>query len=270
MTGMDEASESTEFDASTPSPARIYDYWLGGSNNFAVDRDVAERAAAEMPTLRAAIWANRAFLRRAVRYLVEEEGVDQFLDLGSGVPTVGNVHEIAQAVTRTPRSSTWTSTRSRSRTAADCSRQRPGHRSPGRPARPGRPACPRGPHRPDRLLPPGRASLLIAVLHFMPDTDRPGEIVRTYRERMSPGSFLAISHAADDTDLPTEQAKMIEGYSGATKVPFIHRDADQLANWFDGLEIVPPGITQTTEWRPDTEPMPILRTNCALGRKPVR
>src|ERR1700759_891853 len=91
-------SDWAEVDVTTPSPARIYDYWLGGSHNFAVDREVGKRAAEAMPTLRPAIWANRAFLRRVVITLAAEQGIDQFLDLGSGVPTAGNVHEVAQAV----------------------------------------------------------------------------------------------------------------------------------------------------------------------------
>jgi hypothetical protein len=265
---MDDASDVTGIDASRPSPARIYDYWLGGSNNFAVDRDVAERAAAEMPTLKAAIWANRAFLRRVVRYFVEEEGVDQFLDLGSGVPTVGNVHEIAQAVN--PYATVVyvdvdpVAVAHGRRLLADNDRASVLQADLRDPAALLAREDLTGLIDFDRPV----AVLLIAVLHFMPDTDRPGEIVRAYRERMAPGSFLAISHAADDTDLPTEQARMIEDYSGATRVPFIHRDADQLATWFAGLDIVEPGITQTTEWRPDTEPIPILRTNCAVGRKP--
>jgi hypothetical protein len=266
---MDEASDLVGFDGNKPSPARIYDYWLGGSNNFAVDRDVAERAATAMPTLRAAIWANRAFLRRAVRYFAEEEGVDQFLDLGSGVPTVGNVHEIAQGIN--PRATV---------VYVDVDPVAVAH---GRRLLTGNdraavlqadlrdPAGLLGSDDLTGLLDLSRpvAVLLIAVLHFMPDTDRPDEVVRAYRERMAPGSFLAISHAADDADLPTEQARMVQDYSGATKVPFIHRDAVRLATWFDGLDIVAPGITQTTEWRPDTEPTPILRTCCAVGRKPA-
>jgi hypothetical protein len=265
---MDKASDLTGFDPKRPSPARIYDYWLGGSNNFAVDRDEAERAAAEMPTLRAAIWANRAFLRRAVRYLVEEEGIDQFLDLGSGVPTVGNVHEIAQAAN--PLASV---------VYVDIEPVAVAH---GRRLLAGNDhasviqADLRNPAellaRDDitGLLDFSRpvAVLLIAVLHFMPERDDPDGIVRAYREHLAPGSYLAISHAADDTDLPSEQARMIEDYSGATRVPFIHRGPDRLAGWFDDFEIVEPGITQTTEWRPDTEPEPILRTYCAVGRKP--
>jgi hypothetical protein len=256
-------------DTSRPSPARIYDYWLGGSNNFAVDRDVAERAAAEMPTLRAAIWANRAFLRRAVRYLAEEEGIDQFLDLGSGVPTVGNVHEIAQAVN--PESTVVyvdvdpVAVAHGRRLLADNDRAtvlQADLRAPaGLLAREDLTG----------LLDLSRpvAVLLIAVLHFIPDGDGPDEIVRAYRERIAPGSFLAISHAADDTDLPAEQATMIQNYSGATRVPFIHRDSDRLASWFAGLDIVPPGITQTNLWRPDTEPEPILSTYCAVGKMPA-
>ena len=266
---MDEASDLTGFDPKRPSPARIYDYWLGGSNNFAVDRDVAERAAAAMPTLRAAIWANRGFLRRTVRYLAEEEGIDQFLDLGSGVPTVGNVHEIAQAVNPL---ATVVYVDIEPVAVAHGRRLLAGNdRATVLQADLRNPAELLARADLAELIDFSRpvAVLLIAVLHFMPDSDDPDGIVRSYRERLAPGSYLAISHAADDTDLPTEQARMVQDYSGATRVPFIHRDPERLAGWFDGFEIVPPGITQTTEWRPDTEPEPILRTYCAVGRKPV-
>jgi hypothetical protein len=256
-----------DIDVSTPSPARIYDYWLGGSHNFAADREVGRRAAEAMPTLPAAIRANRAFLRRVVHHLVTEQGIDQFLDLGSGVPTVGNVHEVAQAANPDAKvvyvDIEPVAVAHGRRMLADNDRAtviRADLRQPD-----------------DVLARPELADvldltrpvavLMIAVLHFMPDTDQPGDIVASYRDRITPGSYIALSHAADDNDLPTEQASMVEEYQKSTTVPFVHRDPDVLAGWLHGMELVPPGIVLTNEWRPDTDPEAILRTYGVLARK---
>jgi hypothetical protein len=261
-------TDDADIDVFTPSPARIYDYWLGGRHNFAVDREVGRRAAAAMPTLAPAIWANRAFLRRVVTYLATERGVDQFLDLGSGVPTVGHVHEVAQAANPGARV-----------VYVD---NDPGVVAHGRRLLAGddqttvveadlrRPVDVLGrPELADVLdLSRPVAVLMIAVLHFLPDSDHPGDIVRAYRDRIVPGSYLALSHAADDKDLPGEQARMVDDYQKSTKVPFIHRDPEQLADWLDEMELVPPGIVLTNEWHPDEDWEQILRTHGVVARKP--
>jgi S-adenosyl methyltransferase len=261
-------SDDADIDVSTPSPARIYDYWLGGSHNFAVDREVGERAAASMPTLWPAIWANRAFLRRVVTYLAIERGIDQFLDLGSGVPTEGNVHEVAQAANPAARvvyvDIDPVAVAHGRRLLADDDRATLIQADLRRPA--------------DVLARPELAEvldlarpvavLMIAVLHFLPDTDHPGDLVRAYADRIAPGSYVALSHAADDKDLPTEQATMVDEYRKSTKVPFIHRDPEVLADWLDGLDMVSPGIVLTNEWHPDEDFEPILRTHGVVARKP--
>ncbi len=261
-------SDDADIDVSTPSPARIYDYWLAGSHNFAVDREVGDRATAVMPTLRPAIWANRAFLRRVVSYLTIERGVDQFLDLGSGVPTVGNVHEVAQAANPAARvvyvDIDPVAVAHGRRLLADDDRATVIQADLRRPA--GVLDRPELAEVLDLTRPV--AVLMIAVLHFLPDTDRPGDLVRAYAGRVAPGSYLALSHAADDTDLPAEQARMIDGYRKSTKVPFTHRDPAVLAGWLDGLELVPPGIVLTNEWHPDEDFEPILRTHGLVARKP--
>jgi hypothetical protein len=264
-----ELSDWAEVDVTTPSPARIYDYWLGGSHNFAVDREVGKRAAEAMPTLRPAIWANRAFLRRVVETLATEQGIDQFLDLGSGVPTAGNVHEVAQAVNPDAKivyvdidpvavahgrrlladNDLATVIQADLRNPADVL---------------ARPEL-------TELLDLSKpvAVLLMAVLHFMPDSDHPGDIVRICRENISPGSFIALSHASDDDELPTEQARMVEDYQKSTTVTFVHRQPEELATWLDGMELLPPGMVQTNEWRPDEDAEPILRTYGVVARKPA-
>lgn len=252
-------------DESVPSPARIYDYWLGGHHNFAVDREVGRRAEEAMPTLRAAIRANRSFLRRVVTYLVGC-GVDQFLDLGSGVPTMGNVHEVAWAVDPAARVvyvdlDSVAVAHGRQLLAGDSRSlvvQADLRRVDDVVGQAG------------SLLDFGRpvGVLMFAVLHFLPDGDRPGDLVRDYLGRVAPGSFVALSHASDDRNLPGEQSEMLADYRESTKSPFVHREPEVLAGWLDGLELVPPGITQTNEWRPDEPAERILRTYGVLARKP--
>ncbi len=268
MDSSDQLPTLTPADIERPSPARIYDYWLGGSNNFAADREVAERTAAAMPTLRNAIWANRAFLRRVVKHLVAEYGVSQFLDLGSGVPTVGNVHEIAQESDPASRVlyvdiDPVAVAHGRSLLSEDpnaavihADLRHPEHVL-------GHPLA-------ARLLDFSRpvAVLMNAVLHFMPDEDKPGDIVHAYRDALSPGGFIAISHAAPDLAHPAEQAEMIDDYQRSTRVSFIHRTPEQLAAWLDGFTLEPPGIVQVNEWRPDgPSTQNILRTYGLLARK---
>ena len=277
QTGIVEPTELAEFglslqdiDTEMPSPARIYDYWLGGSHNFAVDREVGRRAAEAMPTLRAAIIANRAFLHRMVAHLVAQCRITQFLDLGSGVPTVGNVHEVAQAIDPEVRvvyvdidpvavAHARSLLEDNSRANAILADLR----------------------RPETVLNHPQvlatldltrpvAVLMNAVLHFIPDSEDPAGIIAAYRAAISPGSFLALSHAAPDLDHPTEQAGMIDNYQQSTGVQFIHRTPEQLAAWLGDLEVQPPGIVLVNQWRPDTEgdPAPILRTHGLLARKP--
>jgi S-adenosyl methyltransferase len=255
-------------DVARPNPARIYDYWLGGSHNFAADRAVAKRAAAEMPTLKAAILANRAFLRRVVKHLAAECGIRQFLDLGSGVPTIGDVHEIAQQVDPECRV-VYVDIEP---VAVAHSRQiladNPNARTIQADFR--TPAAildhPRVREILDLTQPV--AVLMIAVLHFIPDDQDPGGIVRGYLRRIGGGSYLALSHAAPDIDHPQEQAAMIAEYQRSTGVQFLHRTPEDLGGWLAGTEIQPPGIVLVNQWRPDSDAESILRTYGVLARKP--
>ncbi|HEX5404740.1 MAG TPA: SAM-dependent methyltransferase [Pseudonocardiaceae bacterium] len=264
-----ELSDWAEVDVTTPSPARIYDYWLGGSHNFAVDREVGRKAAEAMPTLRPAIWANRAFLRRVVVHLASELGVDQFLDLGSGVPTVGNVHEVAQTVN--PEAKVVyvdidpVAVAQGRRLLADNDRATVIQADLRDPA-----SVLARPELTELLdLAKPVAVLLMAVLHFLPDDEHPGDIVRVCRDAISPGSYIALSHASDDDDLPSEQAKMVEDYQKSTTVTFVHRQPEELASWLEGMELVPPGMVLTNQWRPDEDAEPILRTFGVVARKPI-
>jgi hypothetical protein len=258
-----------EINPERPSPARIYDYWLGGSQNFAADREVGRRAAEAMPTLTAAIRANRAFLGRMVHHLVANLGITQLLDLGSGVPTVGNVHEVAQ---RTNPDATVV--------YVDIDPVAIAHARQLLADNPRAQAILADLRRPATVLdhPILRetldlqrpiAILLNAVLHFVPDQDQPAELLRAYIDRAAPGSYVALSHAAPDERHADEQDSIVVDYQTSTGVPFINRHPEQLAAWLDGLEIQPPGLVPVDHWLPDpdVERVPILRTYGVLARK---
>jgi SAM-dependent methyltransferase len=240
-------------DFDRPNAARMYDYLLGGAHNFAVDRELAERAIAGHPTLRYLAQANRGYLRRVVEWCLEE-GIDQFLDLGSGVPTVGNVHEIAQASVPGARVAyvdfepvavahaaeiigaldTATDTETVTVTRADL-------------------------RLPDTVLTaPGVAELLdftrpvavlaIAVLHFV-DDDLAG-ILAAYRDVLAPGSVIALSHSTDDSDDPAVAASVravAEAYRGSA-TPLILRDRAAIAAILGGLDVVAPGTVDIVDW----------------------
>lgn len=235
-----------DVDTDSPNAARMYDYFLGGAHNFAADRELAERVKRLIPAERFALM-NRAFLGRVVNYLVKEAGIRQFLDLGSGVPTVGNVHEVAQDASPDCRvvyvdnepvavahsQLMLASTDSAAMIGADL----------------------RYPHtvltHPDvlRLIDFGEpvAVLMCAVLHFVPD-DEPARIIAAYRDFLAPGSYLAISHATAD-DYPDELAKAVELYEN-TSTPATLRTHDQIGQLFDGFTLVPPGLVFTPIWHP--------------------
>lgn len=258
-----------EINPERPSPARIYDYWLGGSQNFAADREVGRRAAEAMPTLTAAIRANRAFLGRVVRHLVADLGVTQLLDLGSGVPTVGNVHEVAQ---RTNPDATVV--------YVDIDPVAIAHARQLLADNPRAQAMLADLRRPGTVfdhpmlhetldLQRPIAILMNAVLHFISDEEQPAALVRAYLDRAAPGSYLALSHAAPDELHPDEQDSMLADYRNSTRVPFINRDPEVIAGWLAGMQILAPGLVPVDEWLPDPdfERVPILRTYGVLARK---
>jgi hypothetical protein len=260
-----------DIDPSQPSPARIYDFWLGGSQNFEADRAAGRRAAAAMPTLVAAIRANRAFLGRVVRYLAGSAGIDQFLDLGSGVPTVGNVHEVAMEADPAAKV-----------VYVDVDQVAIAHSRKLLEDVPGAVAILADLRRPDSVLahPLLRqtldlskpvAILMNAVLHFIPDAEDPAGIVSAYLAASAPGSYLALSHAAPDLHLPDEQQRMLDDYQRSTRVPFINREPEVIAEWLAGLELQPPGLVTVDQWKPEpnTAAAPMLRTYGVLARVPV-
>lgn len=248
-----------EIDTSRPHPARVYDYALGGKNHFAADREAAEKGLAQNPTGRIQARENRAFLGRAVRYLAAEAGVRQFLDIGTGLPTTNNVHEVAQAIDPSCRvvyvdNDPMVLAHARALLAS----------SPE-----GRTAYISADLRdPEAILsdPATRevldfsqpiALMLVAILHFIPDDEKPGEIIRTLLDALPVGSYLVASHATAEHN-PGGMTAVRRVYR-ESRISLQYRDADEFARLvFPNLDLVPPGVELVSEWRPeDPGPRPL-------------
>jgi hypothetical protein len=247
------------FDTSVAHIARVYDYWLGGKDNFAADRELAEQFMKADPAVTMGVRSNRAFLGRAVHYLTAEAGIRQFLDIGTGIPTANNTHEVAQRaapsarvvyvdndpivlaharalLTSDPAGATDyidADLRDTARILAEAAKTL------------------------DFTRP--LAIMLIGVLHCIPDADHPGEIVARLAKAIPPGGYLVISHPASDIhaeEMARGAALMNRSLAGS--VTF--RPRDQVAAMFAGLELVEPGLVPTTQWRPgpgaNTRPLP--------------
>ncbi|WP_349253346.1 SAM-dependent methyltransferase [Saccharopolyspora erythraea] len=257
----------TEVDHTRPNPARIYDYGLGGHHNFAADRDQFEKLLEVDPDARLVVSANRAFLRRAVRYCLRQ-GITQFLDLGSGIPTVGNVHEAAHQLN--PRARVVyvdnepiavAHTRRLLRENDNAEIVQADLRDPE--------AILRAPET-QRLLDLSKpvGLMMVAVLHWVPSADVAGLLSR-YREVLAPGSYLAISHLTSE-HLP-EQMGEVEDVFAETTEPVVYRPRSEAAKLFEGFELVPPGVVYTSQWQSEpyemVEPPERTKIWAAVGRK---
>ena len=245
----DTRGDGTVPDLEVPNLARMYDYYLGGSHNFAVDRAAADRALEAAPHARTFALANRAFLSRVVRRLVAD-GIDQFLDLGSGVPTVGNVHEIAQAVDPRVRVAYVDIEPVAVMVATDLLADNPDATVTHADIRDPRTV----------LAAPGVAGLLdfdkpvavlaIALLHALSDADDPAGVLAAYRDACCPGSYLAVSHLAATSFSPDEQ-DVVREVLDTTPTPVTMRTREQLADMLTGYTILEPGVVLLPDWRPD-------------------
>ncbi|WP_233617876.1 SAM-dependent methyltransferase [Actinomadura sp. WAC 06369] len=255
-------------DTTVATPARIYDYFLGGKDNYAVDRQAAEEIMKAVPEAPAAALANRAFLRRAVRFMAEA-GIRQFLDVGAGLPTQGNVHEVAQEIRPESRivyvdNDPVVLVHGRALLEANSDV-----------------AVVRGDlRRPEEILAEPRLNelidldepvgvLLIAILHFIGDEENPFDLVARLMERLPPGSHLAISHGYEGgmADGTSEHAQGV--YRRSTSA--IHsRNPRTVERFFTGTDIVEPGVVWVPQWRAEEAAAEPERTHFlgAVGRKP--
>ncbi|MGH3382099.1 MAG: SAM-dependent methyltransferase [Actinoallomurus sp.] len=240
-----------KIDVSRPHAARMYDYYLGGKDHFEADRLTAEKALQSWAAVRTGVRENRAFLGRAVRYLAEEAGIRQFLDIGTGLPSANNVHEVAQSIAPESRvvyvdndpivlahaKALLTGT-PEGRTAFIQADLREPEKILDHPTT----------HEVldlDRPL----ALMLVAVLHFIPDSDEPQRIIRTLVDALPSGSYVVASHVTPEHD--PESVHGLEKQYCSAGVPARTRSMDELAQLvFTGLELIDPGVEIVSEWRP--------------------
>lgn len=240
---------SDDVDIEHASPARVYDYYLGGSHNFAVDRQMARQAMDLWPELPLIMQANRAFLRRSVRYLVRQ-GITQFLDIGSGIPTEGNVHEVAQAIAPDARVvyvDVDPVAAAHSRAILFANQHADVVQADLRDV-----AAIFDDPRARRLLDPTQpiGVLMVAMLHFVPDEAEPASIVARYRKMIPPGSFLVVSHATHE-GRPDQAGSHTELYRRAG-APLTMRSRPEVEALLDGFDLVDPGVVFLPLWRPDS------------------
>jgi hypothetical protein len=257
----------TGIDTSRPHPARTYDYFLGGKNNFAADREVADKVIAGWPAIRIGVRENRKFLARVVRYLAGEAGVRQFLDIGTGLPTADNVHEVAQSVTPSARvvyadNDPLVLAHARALlTSSPEGRTAYIHADLRDPA-----SILNDPVTRDVLdFNQPIALMLVAILHMVPDEEKPAEIVATLLDALPPGSYIVASHITGEHN---EGAAAAEGRFQEASLKAQWRDSDVFARLaFNGLDLVPPGVVLTSEWRNDDEagPRPTAADVSAYG-----
>ncbi|MFC4853619.1 SAM-dependent methyltransferase [Actinophytocola glycyrrhizae] len=245
MTGDRPSWAPESIDLDRPNAARIYDYLLGGAANFEQDRVFAAKLLEVMPLARSAARLNRAFLRRAVRFCAEQ-GIRQFVDIGSGIPTAGNVHEIAQAADPGARV-LYVDNEPVAVTHSDLLLKD----TPGAEAMLGDLTDP-GPVLASPLIDYSRpvALLMVAVLHFIPDSAEPHDAVARYVSALSPGSFLVLSHGVENPSL--EGRAEVDRLYQESSTPGVRRTPDDITRFFHGLEFVEPGLVWTPEWRPDS------------------
>ncbi len=262
-----EELQSSKIDTSVPHSARIWNYWLGGKDNFAVDRQVGDQVRAVYPAIVENARASRAFLARAVRYLTGEVGIRQFIDLGTGLPTANNTHEVGQAIAPesrivyvdndplvlvharallvgSPEGATDyidADVRDTERILTEAARTL------------------------DFSQPVG--IVMLGILGNVPDYDEAQSIVKRLLDAVPSGSYLIINDGTDTSDEIREGARV----SGGGGHPYALRSPEQIGRFFDGLELVEPGVVSAPLWRPDPDPAgppPPLDSAGGVGRKP--
>jgi hypothetical protein len=268
---MEPGFAASEIDTSKPHPARMYDAYLGGKDNYAADREAVRQILRTWPEVRDMARANRAFMQRAVRFLAGEVGIRQFVDIGTGIPSAGNVHEVAGQVAPGARvvyvdndpivhvhaNALLTGSGTTAIVLADL-------RDPGAIL-----AHPKLRELIDFSRPVGL--LLVAILHFIAEAEDPAGIVATLRDALPPGSYLALSHGTADFHPPGVAGEAAASYERAT-APLVLRTFEQVSAFFGGFELVEPGLVQAPLWQPDGKPprpkdLARLGVYAGVGRK---
>jgi hypothetical protein len=243
------------------SPARVYDYWLGGKDHLGVDRQVGDAVAQRLPWIVPTVKANRRFLVRAVGYLAGELGVDQFVDIGSGLPTARNVHEVAQQArsgARTVYVDHDSVVLAHARALLACDRNTAvvegDAREPGSIV--GHPAL-------SALVDWSRpvAVLMVAVLHFLTDEDDPAATIAAFHNVMAPGSYLVISHAAPGPASQAQAMREAVALYEQMAAPITVRAPDQVMALMTGFDLVEPGLAPVDAWYPPGHRRPSRRTS---------
>jgi O-methyltransferase involved in polyketide biosynthesis len=271
MTVPDEGPGMARFDTSVAHPARIWDYWLGGKDNYAADRAAADHVLEVTPVVREVARSDRAFLANVVRHLTADRGVRQFLDIGTGLPTANNTHQVAQQAAPESRV-----------VYVDNDPIVLAH------ARALLTSAPEGAtayidadvRNTDAILATAAETLdfgqpiavmLLGILLFVPDEEDPWAIVARLMDAVPPGSYLAISHGASDVQA-RDMVTVNDRYNEHSAVAMRLRSKDEFGRFFTGLDLVGPGVVPINHWRPAREPGPQpdpgLPAYAALGRKP--
>jgi hypothetical protein len=244
------AEDVPDIDTSTAHPARVYDYWLGGKDNFAADREAGQQALLAYPQLAEAVRSNRAFLARAVRYLTGEAGIRQFLDVGTGIPAARNTHQVAQHeapdsrivyVDNDPIVLMHARTLLTSTPAGRCDYIQADLRDPAEIL-----------SQAARTLDFGQpvALMLLAILQFIGDGENPAGLVSRLMAALPSGSYLVISHPTDDFN-PNWQGESIQRYNERVADQATLRGHEGTTRFFGGLKLVDPGVVAVAGWRPD-------------------
>jgi hypothetical protein len=255
----DSQERVSKLDIGVAHTARTWNYWLGGKDNFAADRQVGEQILQFLPNMRITARADRAFLGRAVRYLAGEAGIRQFLDVGTGLPTADNTHEVAQSVA--PQSRIVYVDNDPLLTSA-----------------------PEGVtdyveadlHDPDKILQEAARTLdftqpvaltLLGVLNFVIDDDVAQTVVNRLLDAVPPGSYLAIAHASNEVN-PAEAEAARRFWNEHAKPPITFRTAQQITRFFDRVELLDPGVVSCPRWRPEDSDLdtPEVDQFCGVGR----
>jgi hypothetical protein len=267
----DDGRKPPKIDTSVAHVARIYNYWLGGKDNFAADREAGDAAIKAYPDMYSSVRANRAFLKRTVRYLASEVGIRQFLDIGTGLPSAENTHEVAQSIAPESRivyvdndpivlthaRALLTSSPQGATGYLDADARDTG-----------------------KILTAAAelldfekpvAVLLVAILQLVGDDDDPYGLVAKLMRAVPAGSFLVISHVPSDMQRQaTGVAKAASLLSGLMTQRVTPRSKEQVARFFDGLELIEPGVVPNQQWRPDSDAEASSRAGMwgGVGRKP--